>query len=118
MCTTSAPVIAATSTSRTGLANTVLCRCANRLAIGTTSSGTQYISGPSGSCRPASPQATTRTVCPREMSVSANRMADTVVPLLPTLYVSMTRVMIIDVPGPPADDDRTYDGSKGRGTHS
>ena len=47
MWTTSAPLIAAMSTSRSGLANTVFWRCARRLPIGTTSSGTQNISGPS-----------------------------------------------------------------------
>src|SRR5690349_17059081 len=102
--TTSAPVIAATSTSGTGLANMVFWRCARRLAIGSTSSGTQKISRPSGPfavASPGSPHATTRTVCPRAMRVAANRIADTVVPLLLTLNVSMTSVMIISAPAPP-----------------
>src|SRR5690606_15248568 len=103
MWTTSAPLIAAVSTSLTGLAKSVCWRCANQLAIGTESSGTQYISGPDPVGLP-SPHATTRTVCPRAIRASANRNADTAVPLLPTLNVSVTSVMIIcppPLPDPP-----------------
>jgi hypothetical protein len=65
---------------------------------------------------PSSPHATTRTVCPRDMRVAANRIADIVVPLLLTLNVSLTSVMIITAPplpgsfrsGPPRVADLVY----------